>query len=312
LTTVISAKKLSKWYGNVLGVSEISVDIKPGIKGLLGPNGAGKSTFLRLISGQLKADSGSVSIMNQPVFSNHKIFAKIGFCPEHECFYRSNTGFEQVAFMARLRGFSKSESRSKAEAAIDKVGLLDAKDKLIREYSMGMRQRLKFACAIVHEPDILMLDEPLKGIDPLWRVKTVQIIKDYAKAGKTVIIASHILPEVEGMTDEIILIHQGKIFAQGDIHFIREQMDSYPHMISISSDQPRKLAELMIKEDFVVSVNFLDDEGKMNKNGKITLHTNRRDHFFERINQVVVEHNLEVTEITSPDDNMQAVFDYLI
>lgn len=131
--------------------------------------------------------------------------------------------------MAKLHGFSTKEAMEKTEKAIDKVGLLTSKDKLIREYSMGMRQRLKFATAIVHEPDILMLDEPLKGIDPLWRVKIVQIIKEYEKAGKTVIVASHILPEVEGMTSEIILIHQGKIFAQGDIHYIRDLMDKHPY-----------------------------------------------------------------------------------
>lgn len=303
---VIKAENLSKWYGNVLGVSEISLDITPGIKGLLGPNGAGKSTFLKLISGQLKPNIGSITIKGQPVFSNYKLFSEIGFCPEHECYYRSNTGWEQVVFMAKLHGYGKTEAQQRAEAAIDKVGLLDSKDKLIREYSMGMRQRLKFATAIVHDPDVLMFDEPLKGIDPLWRVKIVKLIKDYGKAGKTVIVASHILPEVEGMTNEIILIHQGKIFAQGDIHYIRSLLDSHPHMISIGCEQPRKLAELIIDREYINTINF-------HPNGqKVTFQTNKRDHFFDLLSQVIVEHKLEVTEITSPDDNLQAVFDYLV
>jgi ABC-2 type transport system ATP-binding protein len=306
LKAVIKAEKISKWYGNVLGVSEISLDITPGIKGLLGPNGAGKSTFLKLISGQLKPNIGSITIMDQPVFSNHRLFSHIGFCPEHECYYRGNTGWEQVVFMAKLHGYDKKEAQTRAEQAIDKVGLLDSKDKLIREYSMGMRQRLKFATTIVHDPDVLMFDEPLKGIDPLWRVKMVQLIKEYGKAGKTVIVASHILPEVEGMTHEIILIHQGKIFAQGDIHYIRSLLDSHPHMISIGCPQPRKLAELIIDKDYINTIDFHAD------GEKVTFQTNKRDHFFDLLSQVIVEHQVEVNEIISPDDNLQAVFDYLV
>ncbi|MCP5050006.1 MAG: ABC transporter ATP-binding protein [bacterium] len=303
---VIKAEKLSKWYGNVLGVSEISLEITPGIKGLLGPNGAGKSTFLKLVAGQLKSNLGSITIDDQPVFSNQKLFSYIGFCPEHECYYRGNTGWEQVLFMAKLHGFDNQEAAQRAEKAIDKVGLLESKDKLIREYSLGMRQRIKFATAIVHEPDILMLDEPLKGIDPLWRVKIVRIIKEYEEAGKTVIVASHILPEIEAMTNEIILIHQGKIFAQGDIHYIRDLMDSHPHMISVDCDSPRKLAQLMVSKEYISTIDF------HSRGGHVTFNTNKRDLFFDLLNRIIVDHKLDVTEITSPDDNLQAVFDYLV
>jgi ABC-2 type transport system ATP-binding protein len=306
LKPVIKAENLSKWYGNVLGVSEISLEITPGIKGLLGPNGAGKSTFLKLLSGQLKPNIGSIRVLDEPIFSNYHLFSRIGFCPEHDCYYSGNSGWDQVMFMAKLRGFNKSEAAKKSEIAIDKVGLLDSKDKLVREYSLGMKQRLKFACSIVHDPDILMLDEPLKGIDPLWRVKIVQLIKNYEKEGKTVIVASHILPEVEGMTNDIILIHQGKIFAQGDIHYIRDLMDSHPHMISIGCSEPRKLAEMLITKDYISTVNF-HPEG-----GQVTFNTQKRDHFFNLLTQIIVDQKLEVTEISSPDDNMQAVFDYLV
>jgi ABC-2 type transport system ATP-binding protein len=306
LKPVIKAESLSKWYGNVLGVSEITLDITPGIKGLLGPNGAGKSTFLKLLSGQLKPNIGSISVLDEPVFSNHRLYSHIGFCPEHECFYHGNTGWEQVLFMANLHGYGKREAQERTEKAIDRVGLLESKNKLIREYSMGMRQRLKFATAIVHEPDILMLDEPLKGIDPLWRVKIVKFIKEYQKAGKTVIVASHILPEIEAMTNDIILIHQGKIFAQGDIQYIRSLMDSHPHMISVGCQTPRKLAELMIEKEYITSINF------HSKQEKVTFNTNKRDLFFDLLSRVIVEHQMDITEITSPDDNLQAVFDYLV
>lgn len=303
---VIKANELSKWYGNVLGISEISVEIVPGIKGLLGPNGAGKSTFLKIISGQLKPNIGTITIMDQPVFSNHKLFSHIGFCPEHDCYYKGNTGWEQVLFMAKLQGFDKKEAAEKTEKAIDRVGLLKSKDKLVREYSLGMKQRLKFATSIVHEPDILMLDEPLKGIDPLWRVKIVQVIKDFGKEGKTVLVASHILPEIEAMTNDIILIHQGKIFAEGDIHYIRNLMDSHPHMISVRCAKPRELAASMVEQDYILDINF------NRENQKVTFKTDKRDVFFDQLNRLIVEQELDITEIISPDDNLQAVFDYLV
>jgi len=160
--------------------------------------------------------------------------------------------------------------------------------------------------AIVHEPDIILLDEPLRGIDPLWRVKTVQLIKEFGNEGKTVIVASHILPEIEAMTNEIILIHQGKIFAQGDIHYIRDLMDSHPHMISIGCTEPRKLARLLIENDFVNDVRFDPNQQQ------VVFQTAKRDKFFDLLNQIIVDQHIDVHEITSPDDNMQAVFDYLV
>jgi ABC-2 type transport system ATP-binding protein len=211
-----------------------------------------------------------------------------------------------VAFFARLHGFNKTAAMEKAEAAIDRVGLSESKNKLIREYSLGMRQRIKFAGAIVHSPEILMLDEPLRGIDPLWRVNIIQIIKEFEKEGKTVIVASHILPEIEVMTNDIILIHQGKVFAQGDIHYIRDLIDTHPHMISVKCKNFRELAAMLIDKEYILNVLFDQD------NRKVTLNTNNRDQFFDLLNRLIVEQNIEVEEIISPDDNLQGVFDYLI
>ncbi len=303
---MVKAENLSKWYGNVLGISDISLEITPGIKGLLGPNGAGKSTFLKIIGGQLKPNIGSICIFDEPVFSNQHLFSRIGFCPEYDSYYREISGWEQVMFMAKLHGFGGEQASEKSKNALEKVGLLENRHKLIREYSLGMRQRLKFAASIVHEPEVLMLDEPLRGIDPLWRVKIIHMIKEFEKQEKTIIVASHILPEIEAMTNDIILIHQGKVFAQGDIQYIRDLMDSHPHMISVRCDQNRKLASLMIDQKNIRNIHFEESDKK------VMFNTDNRDQFFDLLNRLVVEHDIMVEEISSPDDNLQAVFDYLI
>jgi len=303
---VVSTKNLSKWYGNILGVSDITVDITSGIKGLLGPNGAGKSTFLKIIGGQLKPNIGSVTIFEESVFSNQNLFTRIGFCPEYDTYYREITGWEQIYFMAKIHGFGSKEAAERTERALEKIGLFESRDRAIKEYSLGMRQRLKFASAIVHEPEVLMLDEPLRGVDPLWRVKIIQIIKEFEKEGKTIIVASHILPEIEAMTNDIILIHQGKIFAQGDIQYIRDLIDAHPHMISVCCSQSRKLASLMVDQNFILNIHF-DENEKV-----VKFNTNNRDQFFDLLTKMIVKYQLEIEEISSPDDNLQAVFDYLI
>jgi ABC-2 type transport system ATP-binding protein len=304
--TVLEAENLSKWYGNILGISEISLKISPGIQGLLGPNGAGKSTFLKIASGQLKQNLGQIRIFGEPVYNNHRIFSKIGFCPEYDSYFKEVTGWEFMIFLARLHGFKGKEATDLAGEALEKVGMEDNAKKLISAFSLGMRQRLKVASSIVHNPDILILDEPLRGVDPLWRVKIIKLIKEYEKSGKTVIVSSHILPEVESMTNNIILIHQGKIFAHGDIQEIRGLIDKHPHQVSIQCDRPRMAAEKLITQDFVLKVQ-LDDKEK-----RLVIETDNRENFYDSLMKIIIENGLEVEEMTSPDDNLQAVFDYLI
>jgi ABC-2 type transport system ATP-binding protein len=171
---------------------------------------------------------------------------------------------------------------------------------------MGMRQRLKFASSIIHEPDLLILDEPLRGVDPLWRINIIKILKEFESKGKTVIVSSHILSEVESLTNRVILIHQGKVFAQGDIQEIRGLIDSHPHKISIQCNNPRELAREMIFYDFVKNILFNDKEQK------IIIETDNREHFFSKLMETIVKTDSDIREIISPDDNLQAVFDYLI
>jgi ABC-2 type transport system ATP-binding protein len=306
MTAVLKAEKLSKWYGNILGISDISLEIGSGITGLLGPNGAGKSTFLKIAAGQLKPKLGTLTVFGEAVFGNSRLFQRVGFCPEHDSAYMEMSGWGFILLLARLHGFAAGEAAARSEQALETVGLLANKDRLIRGYSFGMRQRLRLAASILHAPELLMLDEPLRGVDPLWRVRIIQLIKEYGRQGRTVIVSSHILPEIEAMTSEIVLIHQGKIFAKGDIHRIRGLIDSHPHQVSVRCPRPRQLAEQLIGRDFVHSVEFSPD-------GRgLTVQTGQRDLFFAELMSRIAADGLEVEEITSPDDNLQAVFDYLI
>lgn len=304
--TVLYTEKLSKWYGNIQGISEISLQISPGIQGLLGPNGAGKSTFLKIASGQLKQNLGKITIFGESVYNNSSLFARIGFCPEHDSYYRDVTGWEFMLFLAKLHGFKGKKAEDMAGVALERVGMTENAQKSISAFSLGMRQRLKVATSIVHNPELLILDEPLRGVDPLWRVKIIKLVKEFEKEGKTVIVSSHILPEIEAMTNNITLIHQGKIFAHGDIQEIRGLIDTHPHQVSIRCDNPRLAAEKLIHNEFVLKVHVADKENK------IVVETNDRENFFDSLMKIIVENRLEVDEMTSPDDNLQAVFDYLI
>jgi len=306
MTTVIETENLSKWYGNVLGLSDVSIKIEAGIVGLLGPNGAGKSTFLKLITGQIKPNIGKVLINKQKVRNNYKLYSNIGFCPEQDAFYEEMTGWQFLTGLLRLYGFSSQEVEKKAEKALDIVELTQDKDRILKSYSRGMRQRIKFAQAIAHEPEIIILDEPLNGLDPLGRRKLIRLIKSYKEEGKTIVVSSHVLPEIEAMTKKIILIHQGKIFAEGDIHYIRDLIDTHPHIISIKCSVPRVLAEKIINQEFVLKLEMPAD------GETLVAQTNNRDKFFGILPAVIVENHIKVQEITSPDDNLQAVFDYLI
>ncbi|MCX6558410.1 MAG: ABC transporter ATP-binding protein [Candidatus Aminicenantes bacterium] len=306
MNAVLRAEKLSKWYGNILGISDINLEIGPGITGLLGPNGAGKSTFLKIAAGQLKPKIGSLQIFGENVFANPRLFKRIGFCPEYDCAYMEMSGWQFIMLLARLHGFAAGAAAATCEKALATVGLLESRDRKIKGYSFGMRQRLRLASSILHEPELLMLDEPLRGIDPVWRIKIIQLIKEYEKQGRTVIVSSHILPEIEAMTNEIVLIHQGKIFAKGDIQRIRGLIDSHPHQISIHCPDPRLLAAKLVGNEYVLSLDFPAQERSL------TVKTDQRDHFFSALMRLIAVEKMAVEEITSPDDNLQAVFDYLI
>jgi ABC-2 type transport system ATP-binding protein len=306
VTAVIETRNLSKWYGNVLGLSDVSLEVESGITGLLGPNGAGKSTFMKLVTGQMKPNIGTVSVIGRPVWNNYPLFSRIGFCPEQDSFYEDVTGWEFLTGLLSFYGYAPAEARERAARALEIVELTDDKDRKIRSYSRGMRQRVKFAQAVAHDPDIIILDEPLSGLDPLGKRRLIRLVKDYQSEGRTILVSSHVLPEIEAMTSRIIMIHQGKILAEGDIHYIRDLIEKHPHMISVKCRDPRGVAAEFVRDEAVLRMSFGSD-GRT-----LVVETHTRDAFFSRLQTVLLEKGIEVDEISSPDDNLQAVFDYLV
>ena len=186
--SIVSAEHLSKWYGQVIGLNDVTLTVPAGITGLLGPNGAGQSTFMKLITGQLKPSKGSITVLGEPIWRNPSAYFRIGFCPEQDKFYERMTGREWVTALVGLNGVSESAARDLAARALETVELTDVADKKIAAYSKGMRQRVKLAQALAHDPELLILDEPLSGMDPLVRRKTIRLIKDWARAGKSIIV----------------------------------------------------------------------------------------------------------------------------
>jgi ABC-2 type transport system ATP-binding protein len=302
---LVQTEGVSKWYGQVSGLNNVTVSIPPGITGLLGPNGAGKSTFMKLMTGQLKPSQGVIRVLGEPIWGNPGIYDRIGFCPEQDSFYDRMTGLEWVTALVRLNGVTDAEADVAAKRALERVDLMYAADKKIGAYSKGMRQRVKLAQALVHDPELLILDEPLTGMDPLMRRKTIRLIKDWARAGKHIIVSSHILHEIESMTSNILLINNGRIVAEGNVHTIRDLIDTHPHTVYVRGADPRALARRFLAEDDVLSMKFEKDA--------VVIETARPDSFYARLTELASTGEAgQIDEVQSPDDNLQAVFKYLV
>jgi ABC-2 type transport system ATP-binding protein len=302
---IVAADHVSKWYGQVIGLNDVTLSVPPGITGLLGPNGAGKSTFMKLITGQLKPSKGTITVLGQPIWRNPAVYLRLGFCPEQDAFYERMTGVDWVTALVSLNGVSEPTARQMAAEALALVDLSDAANKKIGAYSKGMRQRVKMAQALAHNPDLLILDEPLSGMDPLARRKTIRLIKEWGRAGRSVIVSSHILHEIESMTSNILLINQGRILAEGNVHQIRDLIDEHPHTVYIKADETRALARAFLAEQDVLSLKF--------EQGAVVVQTARPDAFYARLTTIAASGDLgTIHEVTSPDDNLQAVFQYLV
>jgi ABC-2 type transport system ATP-binding protein len=304
---IVTAEHVSKWYGQVIGLNDVNVSVPAGVTGLLGPNGAGKSTFMKLITGQLTPSKGTVKVLGEPIWRNPDLYFRIGFCPEQDAFYERMTGLEWVRALVRLNGLSDREADDAAKRALTAVDLMEAANKKIGAYSKGMRQRVKMAQALVHDPQLLILDEPLSGMDPIGRRKTIRMIRDWGRAGKSIIVSSHILHEIESMTSNILLINNGRILAEGDVHQIRELIDEHPHTVYIRAEDPRRVARQFLDntDDDVRSMKF--------EAGAVVVETGKPDQFYARLTEMAASGQYgAIDEVTSPDDNLQAVFQYLV
>jgi ABC-2 type transport system ATP-binding protein len=304
MTATIEYVRASRWYGPVIALNDITTVVEPGVTGLLGPNGAGKSTFLKLAAGQLAPSQGEVKLLGRPAWGSPEVFHHVGLCPETDTFWEGMTGLEFVTALLRLTGYDEAECGRRAEAALAEVALLEAKDRKIGGYSKGMRQRVKLAQAIAHDPQVLLLDEPVSGMDPINRRHVVDLVKRLGREGKTVLVSSHILHEVEAMTRRVLLIHNGRILAEGDVREIRDLMDEHPHTVALRARDPRALARAVVGSPHVLSLTF-GAEGQW-----VTVQTARPDAFYGTLHDAALEAG--VSEMYSPDENLESVFKYLV
>ncbi len=305
MTAIVEAEGVTKWYGEVLGLNGFSAVFDPGITGLVGPNGAGKSTLFKLLIGQLRANGGRLRMLGEDPWNNVALKRRIGYCPESNQLYGWLTAQQFVETLLRLDGLYPGDARTVAEESLAFVGLTAAKDRPLRGYSRGMRQRAKLAQALAHGPELLILDEPLSGADPMARVQILRAISEFAARGGHVIMSTHVLYEVERVTSNIVLIHNGKAIASGNLHAIRALIDEHPHAVRIATSQPRDLAQALAGMDHVVSVEFPDA-------GTLLVRTRKPDTFYRELPEIIVDRNLDVHGLESPDDSLEAVFRYLV
>jgi ABC-2 type transport system ATP-binding protein len=298
---ILEAVRLNKWYGRVIALNEVSLSIGPGITGILGPNGAGKTSLMRIVIGLMRESAGEIRVLGERPWNNPRLAARIGYCPEHDGFYEWMTGREFVTALARLRGVPHGPSA--ALEALERVRLTEVCDRKIRTYSRGMRQRLKLAQALAHRPELLVLDEPLTGCDPLVRQELVSLIRALAGEGKSVLVSSHVLHEIESLTRRIAVVHRGRLVADGEVSEIRGLIDRHPHTVKVRTDRPRELAARLSREPEVVEIRFED--------GAVWIRTPSPDAFYAKLPGALLETGVAVEEIASPDDNLEAVFRYL-
>lgn len=304
---IINSERASRWYGQVIGVNDVSCQIGTGITALLGQNGAGKSTFIKLITGQLKPTTGNVSMMGENPFANPNVLKRLGYVPETDSFYEGMTGFQFVSLMGRMSGIYSRDVKSRTEEVIEAVGMTARAHSKIASYSKGMRQRIKLAQALIHDPEVLILDEPLNGLDPVGRKNLSDLLRRLAAGGKTIVISSHILYEVEQLTKNILLLHRGRLLAQGDIQEIRSLIDKHPHRIRVNMENPRSIGTDLVSHASVLSLQFDRIDPSL-----IDVQTNDPDSFYSYFGEIVLKKGCKVESFFSPDNNLEAVFNYLL
>jgi|SRR5579875_776179 ABC-2 type transport system ATP-binding protein len=318
---LLLCQRVSKWYGPVIGVNQVTLELRSGITGLVGANGAGKSTLLRLITGHLRPDLGCIQVRGWDAWST-EARQHVGYCPETDAFYEEMSGRQFVESMARLCGYSRREARKRTEAVLERVGMAGRAERRLRGYSKGMRQRIKLAQALLHDPELLVLDEPLSGIDPVGRWEFIRLFRDLAALGKCLLISSHELEELEKLTDHIAIMAHGRIAAVGTVAQIRDRLDNHPLLIRIdvrghshaehgNEREARRLAAALLKLRDVVGVELLDSPPDESVD-PVLVRARNPQRFFQELTHLVLEEWYEIARLETLDDSTQAVLGYLL
>jgi ABC-2 type transport system ATP-binding protein len=315
-------QRVSKWYGPVIGVNQVTLELRSGITGLVGSNGAGKSTLMRLITGQLRPDLGAIEVLGHRAWST-SAKRHVGYCPEVDAFYEEMSGRQFVEAMARLCGYPRQEARQRTEAALERVGMAGRAERCVRGYSKGMRQRIKLAQALLHDPQLLILDEPLSGIDPVGRWEFIRLFRDLAEGGKCLLVSSHELEELEKLTDHIAIMAHGRIAAVGSVAQIRDRLDNHPLLVQIdvkkgqgdraeeNGVEQRRLAAALLKLRDVVGVELLDSPSESGTS-QVLVRARNPQQFFQELTRLVLEDWYEIVRLETLDDSAQAVLGYLL
>ncbi|HWH08353.1 MAG TPA: ABC transporter ATP-binding protein [Candidatus Thermoplasmatota archaeon] len=301
---VLTAQGLSRYHGEVVGVNDLTVDFEPGITGLLGPNGAGKTTLFRMATGLMRPSAGTIRVLGEDPWDNAKLLTRIAYVPDGEAPWKESTGRAAVVRMGRYGGLDKAEAEAAAAAALARVGLTAAADRPVGTYSRGMQQRLKFAFALLHKPELYLLDEPLIATDPLTRRDLVKLIRDLAREGSSVVISTHVLPDVEALTERIALMAKGRLLAHGTVQHIRELLDRYPRTVRIGTPSPRELGLALWSMDSVLSMEATE--------GGVIVRTRQPGVFYEDLQRALETKAIPFTSITPLDENVEAIFRYLV
>ena len=297
---------VSKFYGEVLGVNRVNLRIAPGITSLVGPNGSGKTTLMNLMTGLLRPTRGRLSVLGTPPDRPEDLFRKVGYCSQFDSFPRGATGRDLIEFYLAVHGYSRGDVMELTQSAIDRVSMNEAADRKVAGYSKGMRQRIRLAQSIAHNPQVLILDEPLNGLDPMARAEIIRLFRQLADEGLYLILSSHILHEVDMMSDSVILLHNGYVVAEGDVHGVRDEIVEQPMQILVRCDRPQFLAARLFEQEHTV-------EARIHEDGRgLFVKTRRPDDFYLTLNRIVTESGLAVESVAPADDDLSAVYQYLI
>jgi ABC-2 type transport system ATP-binding protein len=301
----IVLEDVSKFYGEVLGVNRVNLSIPPGITSLVGPNGSGKTTLMNLMTGLVQPTRGRITVLGISPDEPERLFRKVGYCTQFDSFPKGLTGYQFIYSYLRLAGQTHLVADRLTAQAIEQVNLAEAADRQIAGYSKGMRQRIKLAQALCHQPSALVLDEPLNGLDPLIRAETIALFRSLAQEGRHVIISSHVLHEVDAISDRVVLLSHGYVVAEGQIHGVREEIHEHPMQILIRCNKPADFASRIFQQDYVV-------EARIHPDGQgVLVKTRDADRFYLLLNRIA-QSGIEIESVAPADDDVLSVYEYLI